>query len=84
MTITLTSDLERTLTERAKQQGTTPELLALQGLRELYQQPFARLSEEAITLRQPGLHAGRYWIADDFDAPLPDSFWLGGEEANNT
>lgn len=27
--------------------------------------------------RTPGLHAGRYWIADDFDAPLPDSFWLG-------
>ena len=27
--------------------------------------------------RTPGLHAGRYWIADDFDAPLPDDFWLG-------
>jgi len=30
-------------------------------------------------LRTPGLHAGRYWIADDFDAPLPDNFWLGEE-----
>lgn len=29
--------------------------------------------------RAPGLHRGSYWIADDFDAPLPDSFWLGGE-----
>lgn len=29
--------------------------------------------------RTPGLHAGRYWIAADFDAPLPDDFWLGGE-----
>lgn len=29
--------------------------------------------------RTPGLHAGRYWIADDFDAPLPDDFWLGEE-----
>ena len=27
--------------------------------------------------RRPGLHAGQYWIAEDFDAPLPDSFWLG-------
>ncbi|MGO8673810.1 MAG: hypothetical protein ACLQVD_20925 [Capsulimonadaceae bacterium] len=23
-----------------------------------------------------GMHAGQGWIADDFDAPLPDSFWL--------
>lgn len=29
--------------------------------------------------RTPGLHAGRYVIAEDFDAPLPDSFWLGME-----
>lgn len=28
--------------------------------------------------RVPGLHQGTpYWIADDFDAPLPDQFWLG-------
>lgn len=37
--------------------------------------------------RTPGLHQGDgYWMADDFDAPLPDEFWLGedawlGEEA---
>ena len=24
-----------------------------------------------------GLHEGQWWMADDFDAPLPDSFWLG-------
>jgi len=28
--------------------------------------------------RVPGLHKGSgYWMADDFDAPLPDEFWLG-------
>lgn len=28
--------------------------------------------------RTPGLHKGDgYWMADDFDAPLPDEFWLG-------
>ena len=27
--------------------------------------------------RIPGLHKGQYWITDDFDAPLPESFWLG-------
>ena len=24
-----------------------------------------------------GLHEGMWTISDDFDAPLPDSFWLG-------
>jgi hypothetical protein len=29
-------------------------------------------------VRVPGLHQGSsYWMADDFDAPLPDEFWLG-------
>lgn len=28
-----------------------------------------------------GLHVGRgeFWMGNDFDAELPDSFWLGGE-----
>jgi hypothetical protein len=29
--------------------------------------------------RQPGLHPGAFVISDDFDDPLPDSFWLGEE-----
>ena len=24
-----------------------------------------------------GLHMGAMWTSDDFDAPLPDEFWLG-------
>lgn len=27
--------------------------------------------------RKPGLHPGAFVVADDFDDPLPDSFWLG-------
>jgi hypothetical protein len=27
--------------------------------------------------RTPGLHPGVFIISDDFDEPLPDSFWLG-------
>jgi hypothetical protein len=27
--------------------------------------------------RKPGLHPDVFTISDDFDAPLPDSFWLG-------
>jgi antitoxin (DNA-binding transcriptional repressor) of toxin-antitoxin stability system len=32
------------------------------------------------SLKRPrvfGLHEGQAWTSDDFDAPLPDSFWLG-------
>jgi hypothetical protein len=29
--------------------------------------------------RIPGLHAGTTWVSDDFDDPLPDSFWFGDE-----
>ncbi len=38
-TITLTPDIEKPLTEQARQQGTTPELLALDGLRKLFAAP---------------------------------------------
>lgn len=36
MNISLTPELERALTEKAEQQGTTPELLALHDLKTLY------------------------------------------------
>ena len=29
------------------------------------------------TLRRAGLHTGVWDVASDFDAPLPDDFWLG-------
>jgi prevent-host-death family protein len=27
--------------------------------------------------RVPGLNRGEVWMSDDFDDPLPDSFWAG-------
>ncbi len=27
-----------------------------------------------------GLHEGEGWMSDDFNAPLPDSFWLGEKQ----
>lgn len=42
--------------------------------------PLARLSpiiEGERGTRIAGLHEGQARIADDFDAPLPDAFWLG-------
>jgi antitoxin (DNA-binding transcriptional repressor) of toxin-antitoxin stability system len=29
--------------------------------------------------RIAGLHEGSTWVSDDFDDPLPDEFWLGGD-----
>jgi antitoxin (DNA-binding transcriptional repressor) of toxin-antitoxin stability system len=37
-----------------------------------------RFGETACEARVFGLHSGQVWTADDFDAALPDSFWLGG------
>ena len=33
-------------------------------------------SSDAL-IRRPNLHPGVFVISDDFDEPLPDSFWLG-------
>ncbi|MFQ4135419.1 DUF2281 domain-containing protein [Nodosilinea sp. PGN35] len=30
--------------------------------------------------RIPGLHEGQVWMSEDFNDPLPDSFWLGDDE----
>jgi predicted DNA-binding antitoxin AbrB/MazE fold protein len=30
--------------------------------------------------RKLELFRGEFWMSDDFDDPLPDSFWLGEEE----
>ena len=33
----------------------------------------------ALRARVPEMHPGAARMAPDFDAPLPDSFWLSGE-----
>jgi antitoxin (DNA-binding transcriptional repressor) of toxin-antitoxin stability system len=35
------------------------------------------VSEPPVGARVLGLHAGQWRMAADFDAPLPESFWLG-------
>ena len=43
--------------------------------------PVARLVpvERSRGTRTPDLHPGAFTPADDFDDPLPDTFWLGEE-----
>lgn len=59
-----------------------------QGIAHYLQQLAVREAQAAPqappALRTPGLHAGQYQIAADFDAPLPDSFWLGEENDAET
>ncbi len=59
--------------------------LALQGTEVILAKdntPLARLVlVEQVTpqSRVAGLHQNAIWISDDFDALLPDDFWLGTE-----
>jgi len=41
--------------------------------------PIARLVPIEVPRQKRvfGLHRGEFSISDDFDAPLPDAFWLG-------
>ena len=46
-------------------------------------QPVARLVpvSHEVGARVPGLHMGKIWISPDFNASLPDTFWLGESPA---
>lgn len=45
-----------------------------------YATPSTHPLPQSSKIRTPGLHQGDdYWMSDDFDAPLPDEFWLGEE-----
>ncbi len=77
VTLELTPRQEQRLRERAEARGVEPNDV----LREIVD---SGLGAQAGPVRpeeprSPGLHAGQWWIADDFDEPLPDSFWLGEE-----
>jgi len=37
------------------------------------------IQQNKLQKRQAGLGKGTFWMSDDFDEPLPDSFWLGEE-----
>jgi len=43
--------------------------------------PLARLVPVTLPAgqRNAGLHAGAIWTSEDFDEPLPESFWTGSK-----
>lgn len=54
--------------------GTGIEVLITEG-----DTPIARLLpvESGSKSRVAGLHKGAIWTSEDFDAPLPETFWMG-------
>lgn len=80
ITVDLPPEVAHSLAQKAALEG--------QGIAHYLQQLAMREAQTApqglSALRTPGLHAGQYWIADDFDAPLPDGFWLGEEDGAET
>ena len=54
--------------------GTGIEVLITEG-----DTPIARLLpvESKSNARVAGLHAGAIWTSEDFDEPLPETFWTG-------
>ena len=76
ITVDLPPEVARSLTQKAAQSGQDiAGYLQQLAVREAQTAP-----QEPPALRTPGLHAGKYWIAEDFDAPLPDSFRLGEKD----
>jgi antitoxin (DNA-binding transcriptional repressor) of toxin-antitoxin stability system len=66
-------ELPSRFTEIVKLASSGTEVIVTEG-----QVPRAKLLPLAAgQTRIPGLHAGCWTIAADFDAPLPDDFWTG-------
>lgn len=77
MTVTTidVQEAQRTLADLLVRVAAGEEIVLMDG-----DQPRARLVPVAGARRQrlPGLHAASMTTTDDFDAPLPDEFWLSG------
>lgn len=55
---------------------------ALEGIEVIISEgnkPVARLVpvEDSASVRIAGMNQGEIWTSDDFDEPLPESFWTG-------
>lgn len=73
ITVDLPPEIALSLTHKAAQEGQD----IVSYLQRLAMREAQTAPQEPAASRTPGLHVGQYWIAEDFDAPLPDGFWLG-------
>jgi hypothetical protein len=78
LTLDLPSELEQYLLQEAKEQGVSIEAMTLRLLANSIltrQKPAETLP--AKQQRVFGQYQGRISMREDFDEPLPDTFWLG-------
>ncbi len=73
----LPPDLEEKLRAEAAQTGQDAQALLQQKVRQMLST--APATPTAASPRVAGLNRGQIWVSEDFDAPLPDAFWLGEE-----
>lgn len=68
--------------DAAQQLSSVEQLEIIQSLSHTLRDRYvhAETADAPLPQRVLGLHAGEVWMSDDFDAPLPDSFWLGGDD----
>ncbi|WP_295617464.1 hypothetical protein [Chamaesiphon sp. GL140_3_metabinner_50] len=77
LTLNLPAELEQYLLQEAREQGVSIEAMTLRLLTSVVtkQKP-----ADVVSSKQPrvfGQYQGRISMSEDFDDPLPDSFWLG-------
>jgi hypothetical protein len=67
--------------ESAINELSLPELAELEQIvrQELRDRRNLRAANATASLRVLGLHGGAWAVAEDFDAPLPEDFWLGSD-----
>jgi hypothetical protein len=74
VTLSLNPEQERRLHDAAQTRGLDDDMLLNEIVQKALDGYVARPAKRVL-----GLHAGNYSISEDFDDPLPDSFWLGEE-----
>ena len=62
-----------------EQNAIASQIIKVLGLNKSVQNDYGDTMDTKPKGRTPGLGKGDIVIADNFDAPLPDSFWLGKE-----
>jgi hypothetical protein len=78
LTLDLPSELEQYLLQEANEQGVSIEVMTLRLLANSIltrQKPVKILAVKQQ--RVFGQYQGRISMSEDFDEPLPDTFWLG-------
>ena len=71
----LPPDLEERLRAEASETGQDAETLLQQRVRQMLSA--TPRTPDAAPPRVAGLNRGQIWVREDFDASLPEEFWLG-------